>query len=124
MGGPAVTEVEKAEIFERRRRGESMSAIARHLGRGQETIRRYVLVTGGVRPRPRVKSRRELTVAEREEVSRGLAAQQSCCAIGRRIRRAASSVSREGARNGGRVRYRAVQVDEGAHRGGRGPTGE
>jgi transposase, IS30 family len=121
MGGPAVTEVEKAEIFERRRRGESMSAIARHLGRGEETIRRYVLVTGGVRPRPRVKSRRELTVAEREEVSRGLAAQQSCRAIARRIRRAASSVSREVARNGGRVGYRAAQADEAATRRGRRP---
>ena len=121
MGGPAVTEVEKAEIFERRRRGESMSAIARHLGRGEETIRRYVLVTGGVRPRPRVKSRRELTAAEREEVSRGLAAQQSCRAIARRIRRAASSVSREVARNGGRVGYRAAQADEAATRRGRRP---
>jgi transposase, IS30 family len=121
MGGPAVTEVEKAEIFDRRRRGESMSAIARHLGRGEETIRRYVLVTGGVRPRPRVKSRRELTVAEREEVSRGLAAQQSCRAIARRIRRAASSVSREVARNGGRVGYRAAQADEAATRRGRRP---
>lgn len=121
MGGPAVTAVEKAEIFDRRRRGESMSAIARHLGRGEETIRRYVLVTGGVRPRPRVKSRRELTVAEREEVSRGLAAQQSCRAIARRIRRAASSVSREVARNGGRVGYRAAQADEAATRRGRRP---
>src|SRR6202140_4158092 len=97
MGGPAVTEVEKGEIFERGPGGESMSAIARHLGRGEETIRRYVLVTGGVRPRPRVKSRRELTVAEREEVSRGLAAQQSCRAIAGRIRRGASPVSRGGA---------------------------
>ncbi len=121
MGGPAVTEVEKAEIFDRRRRGESMSAIARHLGRGEETIRRYVLVTGGVRPRPRVKSRRELTVAEREEVSRGLAAQQSCRAIARRIRRAATSVSREVARNGGRVGYRAAQAEEAATRRGRRP---
>lgn len=121
MGGPAVTEVEKAEIFDRRRRGESMSAIARHLGRGQETIRRYVLVTGGVRPRPRVKSRRELKVAEREEISRGLAAEQSCRAIARGIRRAASSVSREVARNGGRVGYRAAQADEAATRRGRRP---
>jgi transposase, IS30 family len=121
MGGPAVTEVEKAEIFDRRRRGESMSAIARHLGRGEETIRRYVLVTGGVCPRPRVKSRRELTVAEREEISRGLAAQQSCRAIARRVRRAPSSVSREVARNGGRVEYRAADAEEAARRRGRRP---
>ncbi len=112
MGGPAVTEVEKAEIWDRRCRGESLSAIARHLGRGGETIRRYVLVTGGVRPRPRTRSRCELTVVEREEISRGLAAEHSCHAIARRIQRAASSVSREVARNGGRVGYRAAEAEQ------------
>lgn len=50
MGGPTVTEAEKTELWNRRGEGESMSAIARHLGRGLETIRRYVLVSGGVRP--------------------------------------------------------------------------
>src|ERR1700682_1022148 len=121
MGGPAVTEVEKAEIFERRRRGESMSAIARHLGRGEETIRRYVLVSGGVRPRPRTRSRRELTVLEREEISRGLAAQDSCHAIARQIRSAPSSVSREVARNGGRVGYRAAEAEQARLRRSRRP---
>ena len=116
MGGPAVTEAEKTEIWERRCQGESMSAIARHLGRGLETIRRYVLLTGGVRPRPRTKSRRELTVVEREEISRGLAAEHSCHAIARRIRRAPSSVSREVARNGGRVGYRAAEAEQAALR--------
>jgi hypothetical protein len=47
MGGPTVTEAEKTELWNRRGEGESMSAIARHLGRGLETIRRYVLVSGG-----------------------------------------------------------------------------
>lgn len=118
MGGPAVTEVEKAEIFDRRLRGQSMSAIARQLGRGVETIRRYVLLTGGVRPRPRTRSRRELTGVEREEISRGLAAHQSCHAIARRIRRAPSSVSREVSRNGGRLAYRAAEAEEAARRRG------
>ena len=121
MGGPAVTEVEKAEIWDRRRSGESMSAIARHLGRGLETIRRYVLVTGGVRPRPRTRSRCELTVVEREEISRGLAAEHSCHAIARRIQRAPSSVSREVARNGGRVGYRAAEAEQATLRRGRRP---
>jgi IS30 family transposase len=121
MGGPVVTEVEKAEIYDRRCRGESMSAIARHLGRGLETIRRYVLVTGGVRPRPRTRSRCELTVTDREEISRGLAAQDSCHAIARRIRRAPSSVSREVARNGGRVAYRAAAAEQAARRRSRRP---
>lgn len=121
MGGPAVTEVEKTEIWDRRRSGEPMSAIARHLGRGLETIRRYVLVTGGVRPRPRTRSRCELTVVEREEISRGLAAEHSCHAIARGIRRAPSSVSREVARNGGRVGYRAAEAEQATLRRGRRP---
>jgi IS30 family transposase len=121
MGGPAVTEIEKSEIYDRLCDGESMSAIARHLGRGLETIRRYVLLTGGVRPRPRRRSRRELTVMEREEISRGLAAQHSCRAIARRIQRAPSSVSREVARNGERVGYRATEAEQAARRRSRRP---
>ena len=112
MGGPVVTEAEKADIWDRRLQGESLSAIARHLDRGLETIRRYVLLTGGVRPRPRTRSQCELTVVEREEISRGLAAEHSCHAIARRIRRAPSSVSREVARNGGRVGYRAAEAEQ------------
>ena len=121
MAGPAVTEVEKAEIWERRSRGESLWSIARHLGRGGETIRRYVLSTGGVHPRPRVRSRHELTAVEREEISRGLAAQHSCHAIARRIRRAPSTVSREVARNGGRAGYRAADAEGARWRRGRRP---
>src|SRR6202165_936542 len=121
MGGAAVTEAEKAEIWERRSQGESMSAIARHVGRGLETVRRCVLVNGGVRPRSRTRSRCELTAVEREEISRGLAAQQSCHAIAKQIRRAHSSVSREVARNGGRVGYRAAEAEQAALRRSRRP---
>jgi len=121
MGGAAVTEAEKAEIWERRSQGESMSSIARHLGRGLETVRRCVLLNGGVRPRPRTRSRCELTVVEREEISRGLAAQHSCHAIARRIQRAPSSVSREVARNGGRVGYRAAEAEQATLRRSRRP---
>src|SRR5260370_32526976 len=98
-----------------------MCAIGRQVGRGVEAIRRYVMVTGGVRPRPRRRSRCELTLVEREEISRGLAAQHSCHAIARRIQRAPSSVSREVARNGGRVDYRAGEAEEATLRRGRRP---
>jgi len=80
-----------------------------------------VLEAGGVRPKRRTRSRRELTVVEREEISRGLAAEHSCHAIARRIRRAPSSVSREVARNGGRVGYRAAEAEQAALRRGRRP---
>lgn len=118
MGGPTVTAAEKAEIWDRRARGESLSTIARRLNRGPETVRRLLLLTGGVRPRPLTKSRRELTMTEREEISRGLAAEHSCRAIAQRIGRAPSSISREVARNGGRGKYRAAEADEAARRRG------
>ena len=121
MGGAAVTEAEKAEIWERRSQGESMSAIARHMGRGLETVRRCILLSGGVRPRRRTRSRCELTAVEREEISRGLAAEHSCHAIARRMRRAPSSVSREVVRNGGRVSYRAAEAEQAAIRRSRRP---
>src|SRR2546430_17652828 len=93
MGGTVVTELEKVEIWDRRARGESLSTIARRLDRGLETFRRCLLLTGRVRPRPRTRARRELTVAERQEVCRGLAAQRSRRAISTRIRRGPSAVS-------------------------------
>ena len=60
-------------------------------------------------------------MVEREEISRGLATQHSCHAIARRIQRAPSSVSREVARNGGRVDYRAGEAEEATLRRGRRP---
>ena len=48
-----------------------------------------------------------LSLSEREEISRGLAAGESLRGIARRLGRAASTVSREVAANGGRMKYRA-----------------
>jgi transposase, IS30 family len=109
--GPYYTQAEKAEIWERRRRGESVSVIARGIGRHRNAVREYLKLTGGVRPRPRRRSPRELSVAEREEISRGLAAGASCRRIAGRIGRAHTTVSREVERNGGRHRYRAAEAE-------------
>ncbi|MFJ4866784.1 helix-turn-helix domain-containing protein [Streptomyces sp. NPDC088748] len=57
------------------------------------------------------RSDRHLTPADREGVSRGLAIGDSARQIARRLGRAASTVSREIARNGGRERYRAASPD-------------
>jgi transposase, IS30 family len=62
-----------------------------------------------------------LSVVEREEISRGVAAGHSCRAIASRLRRAPSTVSRELARNGGRHRYRAQRADVAADRRGARP---
>jgi IS30 family transposase len=62
-----------------------------------------------------------LLLAEREEISRGLAAGDSCRMIARRLGRAPSTVSREVARNGGCRRYRAQVADAAADRRARRP---
>lgn len=110
--GPYYTAAEKAEIWERRRRGESASVIARGIGRHRNAVREYLKQTGGVRPRPRRRSPRELSVVEREEISRGLAAGESCRRIAGRIGRAHTTVAREVGRNGGRHRYRAAEAEK------------
>lgn len=109
---PWLTEAEKTAIWDRRAQGESLTAIARHVGRSLEGVRRHVNQSGGIRPLPQRRSRRELTLGEREEISRGLAAGASSRAIARRIGRAPSTVSREVGRNGGRKRYRAADADQ------------
>lgn len=76
---------------------------------------------GGVKPPPRVRNRRHLTLREREEISRGIAAGLSCRAIAARLGRHHTSVSREIARHGGLGAYRAVAADTGAWHNARRP---
>ncbi len=54
---------------------------------------------------------RALTTAEREQISRGVAAAEAIRAIARELGRPASTISREVARNGGRTQYRAVRAE-------------
>jgi IS30 family transposase len=62
-----------------------------------------------------------LSLAEREEISRGVAAGESLRVVARRLGRTASTVSREVARNGGRASYRACRADRAAVRNMRRP---
>jgi IS30 family transposase len=105
------TEKQKAEIWDRWQRGESMSSIGRVFDRGSSSIYPLLERTGGIRPPTRRRSRLALTLKEREEISRGLVAKQSLRLIARKFRRAASTVSREVQRNGGARRYRAATSD-------------
>ena len=100
------TEAEIVEVWERRRAGELTRLIARRLGRNGSSIRRLFEDAGGVRPAPRQRAERHLSLVEREEISRGVAAGVSLRSIAGRLGRAPSTVSREVARNGGRRRYR------------------
>ena len=107
-----LTWAEKAELWRRWQRGESLSEIGRALRRVPGTVFHIVSARGGVPPRSRRRSRLALTADEREEISRGVARGWSVRRIGRDLGRAASTVSREVRRHGGRRRYRATVADQ------------
>ncbi len=107
---------EKSEIWDRFEGGESLRSISRRLDRPPSTIRTHVVSAGFRRPLPAGDwSSFRLSLTEREEISRGLASGESIRCISSRLGRAASTVSREVAANGGRKVYRAAV----AHRASR-----
>jgi len=105
------TSGERRELWERWKRGESVSDIGRALGRAPCSIHGAIRVYGGVPPRERRRSRLVLSAAEREEISRGVAAGESARRIAARLGRAVSTITRELGRNGGRRGYRAADAD-------------
>jgi len=107
-----LSDSERMEIWDRFESGESLRSISRQLGRPPSTIRTHVVSAGWKRPMPPAAwSPRRLSLSEREEISRGIAAGVSMRCIAHKLGRAPSTVSREVAANGGPVRYRAT----GAH---------
>lgn len=105
------TAAESAEIWDRWQRGEGLKLIGRVFGKHSSSIFAHLRPHGGIRPAPRRRSRRVLTLAEREEISRSLAMGASLRSIETSLGRAASTLSRELRRNGGRERYRAATSD-------------
>jgi IS30 family transposase len=109
-----LSEAEQAEIWRLARAGESSKAIGRAIGRSAWAVR-HLLADPARRPEnTRARSPLRLSLAEREEISRGLVAGWSCAAIAAGLGRAPSTVSREVAVNGGRRRYRAHRSDKAA----------
>ena len=107
-GKPWLSSEQKRELWRRWKAGEPLTEIARALGRRPRSIHAVVAANGGCMPAARHRSPRSLSLAEREEICRGLAEGVSLRPIAHRSRRAASTISREIARNGGRRRYRAA----------------
>lgn len=103
---------QSAELWDRWRKGESLKAIGREFGKPSSCIFAHIRPTGGISPVPRRRSWRALTLAEREEISRGLVAGRSIRWIAAALSRSASTVSREIRRNGGVRRYRAAAADK------------
>ena len=108
------TAAQKADIWDRWQRGESLNSIGRLFDRPSSSIFNMLAPTGGIRPPPRRRSRLSLTLAEREEISRGLARDLSLRSIAVQLGRAPSTISREVNRNGGLQHYRASWADQAA----------
>ena len=108
------TESQKALMWERWQKGESLQQIAQLFDRNHSSIQRIVAETGGIRPTQRSRSRLALTLAEREEISRAVVAGHSIRLIATSLGRAPSTISREIKRNGGQGCYRASQSEQAA----------
>ena len=115
------TDEEKDRIWDMHQAGVPVKRIARTMGRQNVSLRKLISGSGGIRPRARVVNERHLSFAEREEISRGLAAERSLRAIAERLGRSASTICREVNANGGRRRYRALVADAAARKRARRP---
>ncbi len=115
------TESQKALMWERWQKGESLQQIAQLFDRNHSSIQGILAATGGIRPAPRSRSRLALTLAEREEISRAVVAGHSMRSIAAQLGRAPSTISREIKRNGGQEGYRASRADQAAWDRGRRP---
>ena len=100
------------QVWVRLRAGQAAKPTARELGLCTGTVRAYLLRCGGIRPEPRRRAPGRLSLVEREEISRGLAAGQTIRAIAVALGRSPSTISREVSRNGGVRRYRAARADQ------------
>jgi IS30 family transposase len=105
---------ERTELWQRWRAGQTLSDIARALCKPPGSVFGYVEARGGNTPTVRKRAPRSLTLAEREEISRGLGRDESLQGIAARLNRAVSTIAREVARNGGSRRYRATDAEKAA----------
>jgi IS30 family transposase len=102
-------DAERSEIWQRWKGGAGLREIGRALNRDPSSI--GCVIRSGIPPAPRRRSSRVLTVAEREEISRGVVAGHSIRSIAAQLGRAPSTVSREVRRHGGLDGYRATVAD-------------
>src|SRR5258707_8782372 len=104
--------VQKSDMWCRWKAGQSLHEIGRAFGKSHSSIRCLVSRHGGIVPAVRRRSGRVLTAVEREDISRGVASGVSLRKVAQLLDRAASTVSREVARHGGRPEYRANEADQ------------
>ena len=86
---------QSAELWERWKKGEGLRSIGRAFGKSSSCIFSHMSPGGGIMPPVRRRSRLALSLAEREEISRGLVAGRSLRSLAIALGRSASTVSRE-----------------------------
>src|SRR5690348_14012550 len=79
---------QRADMWSRWKAGESLNAIGRALGKQHYVIRFLLARHGGITPPARRRSGRALTLAEREDISRGIASSRSLRLIAQGLSRA------------------------------------
>lgn len=103
---------QRALIWERWQKGETLHQIAQLFDRYHSSVPRILAESGGIRPAERHRSRLALTLTEREEITRGVVSGSSIRSIVALLSRAPSTISREIRRNGGPGGYRASRADQ------------
>ena len=121
--GPAhrLSSAERLELLWRVRAGATHVSAARAVGCSSRSVNRLLHTTGGIKPRSLPRALVRLSLAEREDISRGVLAGDSCRTIAMRLHRAPSTISRDIVAGGGRTDYRAWRADERALRHARRP---
>src|SRR6202451_2722852 len=103
-----LSEQQRNDMWSRWKAGQSLHEIGRVFGKDHVSIQFMLAQHGGIAPAARRRSLLTLTLAEREDISRGIASGSSIREIAKGLRRAVSTVSREVARHGGGPLYRGT----------------
>src|ERR1019366_6566119 len=103
---------QKAELWKRWKAGQSLNEIGRALGKDHVVVHFVLARHGGIAPPTGRRSRRVLTLAEREDISRGIASGCAMRVLAGGLHRSPSTFTREITRHGGRTQYRANAADQ------------
>src|ERR1700683_5603850 len=103
--------MQRNDMWSRWKSGQSLHEIGRAFGKDHVSIQFMLAQHGGIAPASRRRSPLTLTLAEREDISRGIASGSSIREIAKGLRRAVATVTREVPRHGGRRQYRASEAD-------------
>lgn len=109
--GRAMPGAVRAEVVARVRRGERWKRVAADVGVSKRTVARVMADAGGMQPRWKDRNPRQLSLAEREEISRRLEGGDSFRVIAATLGRHHGTIAREVNVNGGRQGYRAWRAD-------------